>query len=195
MIATKDEIEGAVELVKEGGHHHLGEICELKDGEFYDVEEWTPIAGGNYIGTYAIKITKEECQYWINKEKEDSYIWSTSNHWFPWRNSIRIRPHVKYRRYICVDHETKCPSGVYDLKNWDNTIAQYKLMHFASKDYSQIERIFSKEDLDSILKDEVNKKLRNIFSKLTVKQQEELQKGINRLPIGERIDFYNQQIL
>lgn len=165
---------------KEIGHKYIGEIPELKEGELYDVEEWTPIAGGNYIGTIAIKITKEEVQFYIDKDKKDQYEWQHSNHWFSWRNGIRVVPHQK-RTYLALHHESKCPSTIYDFTDDDNRITLYNVLHLASKDFDYSERLFSKEDLDKIVEKEITKRINNIKSKLTSTQNNILQKGLNKL--------------
>lgn len=161
------------------GHKYIGEICTLEDGKLYDVEEWTPIAGGNFVGLVAVKITPKEVKFFVDKDKEDSHKWAMGSHWFPWRNGIRVVPHTP-RKYL-VDHENKCPGGVYDFSKDDKQIAMYKLLNYASKDFDNSERIFNLDDVNRIVADEVEKKLEKIKGKLTTKQAEFLTKGLNRI--------------
>lgn len=174
--------EGGIDENRVIGHQYIGEVCPMKEGELYDVEEWTPVAGGNFIGLQAIKVTKSEAEVFIKKNKElhDKWVMQPSGFRWPWCNGIRVVPHVP-RIYLPAGHESKCPSGVYDLKNWDNKIEIYKILHYAAKDFGGDERIFTKDDVDKIVKDEVLKSLRKIRMNLTVKQAETLNRGLEKL--------------
>jgi hypothetical protein len=164
------------------GHQYIGKHDNLNDPDLYDVEEWTPVAGGCYIGTLAIKVSKKEAEVFIQDDKKQAENWRKGTHFFPWRNGIRVVKHVP-RKYIVIDHEGHCPSEVYNFTKKDETIAKYKLMHYASKEYDKDEILFTKRDLDNIVKEEVKNILKNISSKLTIKQAELLQKGLDKLNV------------